>query len=42
LRMQGQMRFGTIAKSLGISVNTAKGRYRYGMNKLRSVLNGKI
>ncbi len=42
LRMQGQMRFGTIAKSLGISVNTAKGRYRYGMKKLRSVLNGKI
>ena len=42
LRMHGQMRFGTIAKSLGISVNTAKGRYRYGINKLRSVLNGKI
>lgn len=42
LRMHGQMRFGAIAKSLGISTNTAKGRYRYGINKLRSVLNGKI
>ena len=42
LRMHGQMRFGTIAKSLGISVNTAKGRYRYGIEKLRSALNGKI
>jgi RNA polymerase sigma factor (sigma-70 family) len=42
LRMHGQMRFRVIAKSLGISVNTAKGRYRYGINKLRSVLNGKI
>ncbi len=42
LRMHGQMRFGAIAKSLGISANTAKGRYRYGINKLRSVLDGKI
>ena len=42
LRMHGQMRFGTIAKYLGISVNTTKGRYRYGINKLRSVLNSEI
>ena len=42
LRMHGQMRFGTIAKSLGISANTAKGRYRYGIEKLRSILNGKL
>ena len=42
LRMHGQMRFSAIAKSLGISTNTAKGRYRYGIKKLRSVLNGKI
>ena len=42
LRMQGQMRFGAIAKSLGISANTAKGRYRYGIEKLRSILNGKL
>ena len=42
LRIHGQMRFGTIAKSLGISANTAKGRYRYGIEKLRSILNGKL
>ena len=42
LRVHGQMRFGTIARSLGISVNTVKGRYRYGMNRLRSILNREI
>ena len=42
LRMHGQMRFGLIAKSLGISTNTTKGRYRYGIEKLRSILNGKL
>ena len=39
LHIHGQMRFRTIAKSLGISVNTVKGRYRYGIRKLRSILN---
>jgi len=38
LRIYTQMRFGAIAKSLGVSVNTAKGRYRYGIEKLRSIL----
>jgi RNA polymerase sigma-70 factor (ECF subfamily) len=42
LHMHGQMRFKIIAKSLGISVNTVKGRYRYGIRKLRSILNGEI
>jgi len=42
LRIQGRMRFAPIAKSLGISVNTVKGRYRYGINKLRSILNSEI
>ena len=42
LRMHGQMRFGAIAKSLGISVNTAKGRYRYGIKKLRTLLNSEV
>ena len=42
LRMQGGMRFGHIARSLGISVNTVKGRYRYGIRKLRSALNSEI
>jgi RNA polymerase sigma factor (sigma-70 family) len=42
LHIQGQMRFRIIAKSLGISVNTVKGRYRYGIRKLRSILNSGI
>jgi len=42
LHIHGQMRFRVIAESLGISVNTVKGRYRYGIQKLRSILNGEI
>jgi len=42
LHIHGQMRFRLIAKSLGISVNTVKGRYRYGIRKLRSILNSEI
>jgi RNA polymerase sigma factor (sigma-70 family) len=42
LHIHGQMQFRVIAKSLGISVNTVKGRYRYGMRKLRSLLNSEI
>lgn len=42
LHIHGQMRFRVIAKSLGISVNTAKGRYRYGIRKLRLILNSEI
>ena len=42
LHIHGQMRFRIIAKSLDISVNTVKGRYRYGIRKLRSILNGEI
>jgi RNA polymerase sigma-70 factor (ECF subfamily) len=42
LHIQGQMRFRIIAKSFGISVNTVKGRYRYGIRKLRSILNSEI
>ena len=42
LHIHGQMRFRAIAESLDISVNTVKGRYRYGIRKLRSILNGEI
>jgi len=42
LRIYGQMRLGAIAKSLGVSVNTVKGRYRYGIDKLRSILNSEV
>ena len=38
LRIRGRMRFRVIAESLGISVNTAKGRFRYGIEKLRAIL----
>ena len=38
LRCSGQMRFAAIAKAQGISVNTAQGRYRYAIKKLRAVL----
>lgn len=42
LHIYGQMRFRAIAKSLDISVNTVKGRYRYGIGKLRSILNSEV
>jgi RNA polymerase sigma-70 factor (ECF subfamily) len=37
LHFQAGITFGTIGKSLGISANTAKSRYRYGLDKLRSI-----
>jgi len=42
LRLHAGMKFRSIARSLGISINTAQARYRYGLTKLRSMLNGKI
>ncbi|MCP4609218.1 MAG: sigma-70 family RNA polymerase sigma factor [Planctomycetes bacterium] len=38
LHHQAAMTFRAIAKSLGISNNTAKSRYRYGLDKLRLIL----
>jgi len=40
LRTHSQMRFRTIAEMQGASVNTVKGRYRYGMQRLRTILDG--
>ncbi len=40
LHLQGGMRFRAIAQSQGVSINTIQSRYRYGLNKLRSLLNG--
>lgn len=40
LHLQSKMRFREIAKLKGISINTALSRYRYGLDKLRSSLNG--
>ena len=42
LHLRAGMRFRQIAKLQGISVNTIKGRYRYGLDKLRSILNGEM
>jgi RNA polymerase sigma-70 factor (ECF subfamily) len=39
LYMQGDMTFRQIAKVQNASVNTIQGRYRYGLNRLRSILN---
>jgi RNA polymerase sigma-70 factor (ECF subfamily) len=42
LHLQGGMRFRAIAHSQGVSINTIQSRYRYGLNKLRSLLNGEV
>ncbi|MHC4168803.1 MAG: RNA polymerase sigma factor [Planctomycetota bacterium] len=42
LYMQGGMTFRQIAKAQNASINTVQGRYRYGLSKIRSILNGKI
>jgi RNA polymerase sigma-70 factor (ECF subfamily) len=38
LHFQAGMTFKAVAESQGISVNTAKSRYRYGLDKLRLIL----
>jgi len=38
LRCHGQMRFAAIAKAQGVSINTVQGRYRYAIDKLRTLL----
>ena len=42
LHLQSKMRFRQIAEGKGISLNTVLSRYRYGLNKLRSILNGEL
>ena len=42
LRLKAGMRFKQISKLQNVSVSTVQGRYRYGLNKLRSILNGEI
>ncbi len=42
LRSQGNITFDRMARELGISVNTAKSRYRYGLEKLQSFFNGEL
>jgi len=42
LHLRGEMTFKAIAKSQGASINTVCSRYRYGLNRLRSLLNGEV
>ena len=42
LRLQGGMSFKEIAVLQNISINTANSRYRYGLEKLRSLLNNEV
>ena len=39
LHLKAQMTFGNIAKAQRVSLSTAHGRYRYGLDKLRPLLN---
>jgi len=38
LHLQGEMKFKAIAELQDVSINTVQSRYRYGLNKLRSIL----
>ncbi len=42
LHLKGGMKFREIAKLQGLSVSTIHGRYRYGLDKLRSLLNSEV
>ena len=42
LHLQSGMRFKAIAQSQGVSINTVQSRYRYGLDKLRMLLNGTV
>jgi RNA polymerase sigma-70 factor (ECF subfamily) len=42
LHLHGGLKFKEIAQVLQVSLNTAQARYRYGLEKLRSVLDGQV
>ena len=42
LHVHGGMKFRTIARQQGVSINTVQGRYRYALDKLRSMLDGEV
>ena len=42
LRLKGAMTFREIARMQNVTLSTAHGRYRYGLNKLRTLLNGEF
>ncbi len=42
LRLHGDLRFRQIAKMQKVSTKTVQSRYRYGLDKLRSTMNGEV
>jgi len=42
LHLHGEMRFRQIAKLRNVSIKTVQSRYRYGLDKLRSMMNGEV
>ena len=42
LHLQSGLKFKEIANAQHVSVNTIQSRYRYGLNKLRSILDGEV
>jgi RNA polymerase sigma factor (sigma-70 family) len=42
LHLKGDMKFREIAKQQGVPISTIHGRYRYGLDKLRSLLNSEV
>ena len=42
MHLQGGMKFKAIAKSQDVSINTVQSRFRYGLEKLRSLLNSEV
>jgi len=42
LHLHHGMRFREIAMAIGISINTVQSRYRYGLDRLRSILNSVV
>jgi len=42
LRIYSGLKFKTIAKAQNVLINTVQGRYRYGLEKLRSILDGEL
>ena len=42
LHVKGEMKFKAIAKLQKVSIKTVQSRYRYGLDKLRSMLNGEV
>ena len=42
LHAKGEMKFRQIAELQNVSIKTVQSRYRYGLDKLRSILNGEV